>query len=194
MKEPGKKSDERDVFIRGDHVTLKALTEDDVLNTNWYGWFNDEEITAHMQKHYYPNTEAKQLEYLKASIENSPNKLQLGIWDKQDNIMIGVISLSDIDFLNRKCEIAGFIGEKKYQKMKPFVEANKLVIAHAFNSLNMHKVYGGSMTKEVSLLFQRVLGFKEEGVKRSELYKNGKYHDAYMIGLLREEFYAKEAP
>lgn len=190
MRSPNKNTDERKVFIKGNYVLLKALTEEDVLNTNWYGWFNDEEITEYMQKHYFPNTEAKQINYYKRHIENNPNKLQLGIWEKQDDIMIGVISLSDIDFLNRKCEIAGFIGERKYQDMKHFIEANKLVIAHAFNNLNMHKIYGGSLIEEVKLLYQRIFGFREEGVRRSEVYKNGKYHDVHLIGLLREDYYA----
>jgi len=191
MRKSNNKIDKRDVFIEGNHVILKALSEEDVLNTNWYGWFNDEKITEYMQKHHFTNTKAKQLDYYKKYIENNPQKLQVGIWDKQDNVMIGVISLSDIDFLNRKCEIAGFIGEKKYHNFKFIIEACRLITKHAFDQLNMHKVYGGTFKKEVALMCCRVLGFKEEGIRRSEIYKNGKYHDVHVIGLLREDFYAK---
>jgi RimJ/RimL family protein N-acetyltransferase len=37
----------------------------------------------------------------------------------------------------------------------------------------------------------RTLGCKEEGVARQDIYKNGKYNDAYLYGLLREEFVGK---
>ena len=43
---------EYDVFIKGELVDLVVLTEEIVEKTNWYNWFNDEETTQHMQKHY----------------------------------------------------------------------------------------------------------------------------------------------
>jgi len=66
-----------DVFIKGELVDLVVLTEDIVENTNWYNWFNDEDNTKNMQKHYFPNTKQMQLEYFKNEIENNQTKLQL---------------------------------------------------------------------------------------------------------------------
>lgn len=182
---------EFDVFIKGELIDLVVLDEEVVERTNWYNWFNDEENMKFMQKHYYPNTRAMQLEFFKNEIENNPNKLQLGIFHKKDKVLIGTVSLSDIDFLNRQCEIAGFIGEKKYQNVRNIIEACKLLIAHAFNILNMHRIYGGTIIKEVEEMFCRILGFTHEGIKRKSVYKNGKYHDAYLIGLLKEEYIQK---
>ncbi len=181
-----------DVFIQGKLIDLVCLNEEIVEKTNWYNWFNDEENTRFMQKHYYPNTKALQLEFFKNEIENNPNKLQLGIFHKKDKSLIGTISLSSIDFFNRSCEIAGLIGEKKYQNFTNMIEACKLLISHAFETLNMHRVYGGSIIKEVDEMFCRVLGFTHEGVRRKCVYKNGKYHDAYCHSILREEYHEKK--
>ncbi len=178
-----------DVFIKGESVDLVVLNEEVVKKTNWYNWFNNEQITENMQKHYFPNTKSMQMDFLKTQIENNPKKLQLGIVHKQDDVLIGAISLNDIDFFNRKCEIAGLIGEKEYQKLTSFVEANKILFKHAFDQLNMHKLYGGTLIREISELYCRVLGFQEEGVKRKEIYKNGVYRDIFSFGLLREEYY-----
>ncbi len=180
-----------DVFIKGKLVDLVCLNEEVVERSNWYNWFNDEENMKFMQKHYFPNTKTQQLNFYRNEIENSKTKLQLGIVHKKDNKLIGTISLNYIDFLNRKCEISGFIGEKKYQNIKLFMDANKIIIKHAFENLNMHKIYGGTILKEISSMYCRVLGFKEEGIKRREIYKNGKYNDVYLIGLIKEEYYAK---
>lgn len=180
-----------DVFIKGELVDLVILTEEIVENTNWYNWFNDEENTKYMQKHYFPNTKAMQLEFFKNEIENSNTKIQLGILHKQDQIMIGTLSLNNIDFMNRKCEISGFIGEKKYQTLKPFIEANQMLIKHAFDQLNMNRIYGGSLNKDVADLFVRLLHFDEEGILKEDVYKNAKYNEIYLIGLTRNKYYIK---
>ena len=181
-----------DVFIKGELIDLVVLDEEAVAKTNWYNWFNDEEITKYMVKHYYPNTRGMQLGFFKKEIENNPNKLQLGIFHKKDKVLIGTVSLSDIDFFNRQCEIAGLIGEKKYQNFRNMIEACKLLIKHAFETLNMHRVYGGSIIKEVDEMFCRVLGFTHEGIRRECVYKNGMHHDAYCHSILRKEYYKKQ--
>ncbi|UCC95302.1 MAG: GNAT family N-acetyltransferase [Candidatus Omnitrophota bacterium] len=185
------KKGEFDVFLKGELVDLVTVTEEMIDNSNWYSWFNDEEVTQNTQHHYFPNTRKKQLQFYKDEIENNKTRLQLGIVDKKNKILVGMITLNLIDYLNQKCEIAGFIGEKKYQNVSYFIEACKLIIKHAFDNLNMNRIYGSTMKKEISQLFCRALGFKEEGIKRSDVYKNGKYYDVYLVGLLREEFYAK---
>ena len=176
-----------DVFIKGVNVDLVVLTSEIVGQTNWYSWFNDEENTKHMQQHYYPNSKELQLKYFKEEIEGSDKKLQLGIYHKKDKYLIGTISLNNINFQHRKCEISGFIGEKKYQTLKPFLEANKLLIKHAFEQLNMNRIYGGALNKDVSDFFVRMLNFETEGVLIDDVYKNGKYHDVYLIGLLKAD-------
>jgi len=177
-----------DVFIKGNMVDLVVLTEYIVEKTNWYKWFNDEENTKYMQKHYYPNSKELQLKYFKEEIEGSDKKLQLGIYHKKDKYLIGTISLNNINFQHRKCEISGFIGEKKYQTLKPFLEANKLLIKHAFEQLNMNRIYGGTLNKDVSDFFVRLLNFKEEGVLINDVYKNGQWNNAYLIGLLKGDY------
>ena len=176
-----------DIFIKGTNIDLVVLSSEIVGQTNWYSWFNDEENTEYMQQHYFPNSKELQLKYFKEEIEGNDKKLQLGIYHKKDKILIGTISLNNIDFQHRKCEISGFIGEKKYQTLKPFLEANKLLIKHAFEQLNMNRIYGGALNKDVSDFFVRMLNFETEGVLIDDVYKNGKYHDVYLIGLLKAD-------
>ena len=175
-----------DVFIKGDLVDLVILTEEIVEYTNWYKWFNDEENMYYMQKHYFPNTKIMQHEYFKNEIRDSNTKIQLGILHKKDQLLIGTISLNNIDMLNRKCEISGFIGEKKYQTLKPFIEANNMLIKHAFEQLGMNRIFGGSINKDVALLFVKFLNFKIEGTLKQDVYKNNSYNDVYLIGLINE--------
>jgi RimJ/RimL family protein N-acetyltransferase len=142
-----------------------------------------------MKHRYYPNNRAKQLAFYKNEIENNPKKLQVGIFHKEDKVLIGVISLNNIDFLNRNCNTGAIIGIKKYRKIFCYLEAYTLLLKHAFEQLNMNKISDGTLSKDVADFLIKTVGFKMEGVRRRELYKNGKYVDLYLIGLLKEEFY-----
>ena len=175
-----------DIFIKGELVDLVVLDEEVVEKTNWYNWFNDEENTKYMQKHYFPNTKKMQMEYFKNEIENSNTKMQLGIVQKKNDSLCGVISLNDINYFNRRCEISIFIGEKSGRTLQYFVEAAKLIIKHAFVALNMNSIYSGTIAKEIDELMCRILGFKHEGISRQAVYKNGKYHDVYNHSLIKK--------
>lgn len=182
------KIDSRDIFLTGKEIVLKTLTREDVINSNWYGWFNNEELSKTLQKHYFPNTMEAQLVFWEKNIKNSSTKIQLGICKKNDNKLLGILSLNDIDFINRKCEFSIVIGEKSGQNIKIFLEVCKLIFNHAFNTLNLNRIYGGSISHDLVKLMCRCLGCKEEGIGRQHIFKEGEYHNAYHYGLLKEEF------
>lgn len=186
-----KSIDQRDVFLKGKHVLLKVLTKEDVLTSNWYGWFNDQELCKTLQKHYYPNSVEMQLEFWEKSVRNSDDKIQLGICKIDNPKILGIISLNNIDFINRKAEMSAIIGEQEGRGVSLFIEACRLLFSHAFNALNLNRIYGGSISRELVILMCRSLGCKEEGLARQDIYKNGKYNDAYLYGLLKEEFIFK---
>jgi ribosomal-protein-alanine N-acetyltransferase len=177
-------------FLQGQYVALKVLDEQDIETSNWYDWFNDEETTLFMQKHYFPNTRDQQLEYWKNNIRNSNDKMQLGICEITGGPIFGCISLDSINYINKTAAIAIIIGEKSSRNFRYFVEANQLMLKHGFDSLNLNRIYGGSISKDVAEAYKRALGFKMEGISRSHVYKNGAYHDVYLFGLLKSEFNA----
>lgn len=177
-----------DTFIVGKEINLVSLSEETVTNSNWYSWYNDEDATLNMQQHYFPNTKEIQVEYYKKNIMNNPQKLQLGICHKNDNFLIGVISLSDINYINRSAEFAVIIGEKKYRNLSNFIEASRLIIKHGFESLNLNRIYGGSTSKEIDIMFCKLLGFTHEGISRKAVFKDDKYVDIYRHALLKENY------
>lgn len=180
--------DPRDVFLQGKHVILKVLTRDDAVHSNWFGWFNDEELCQTLQKHYFPTTMESQIEFWEREVKGASNKIQLGICKVGGGPIIGVISLNHIDFINRKAELSIIIGDRKSHNITIFIESCKLLLNHAFYSLNLNRIYGGSISRELVQLMCRMLKCKDEGVSRQEIFKNGQYHDAFRYSVLREEF------
>ena len=182
--------DERDVFIRGRNVFLKVLTKEDVLSSSWYGWFNDEKITATLQKHYFPNSLDGQLVYLDALNQqmDAGSCLQLGVCRFGIDKVLGVISLNNIDHVNRKAEISAVMGEIEGRDVKTIVEAWRLLFWHGFNVLNLHRIYGGSISSAVVDLMCRLAACNREGTRREDVYKNGEYLDVYEYGVLKRDF------
>jgi len=183
------KIDENEVFLSGGFIILKVLTEVDVASSDWYGWFNDIDTTAHMQKHYYPNTRTKQVNYLR-SLDEDDSTLQLGIVPTGGSMLIGVIGLHIIDYINRTTDISMVIGDKRYRHLIYAQEAMQLMIEHAFFTLNLNRITGGYVEdlKDWGLFLKRRFGFKGEGISRQQVFKNGVYIDTHRIGLLREEY------
>jgi len=177
-----------DIFLKGKNVILKALNEEDVLSTNWYGWFNDGKTTRFMQKHYFPNTQAMQLSFLRDMDQHILSKIQVGICDINTGLMFGIVSIQQIDFINRKAELSIVIGEKKYQTLVYSLEALSLMAVHAFYTLNLRRLYAGVMPKEWANALCKFLNFKQEGVLRQDIFKHGEYCDIYRIAVLESEF------
>ena len=180
-----------DTFIKGENINLICLNEDVINNSNWYNWFNDEVNTDTMQQHYFPNTKEKQLNFYKSQIENNSSKIQLGILHSKDNILIGVISLSNINYLNRSAEFGVLVGEKKYKNFNYFIEAARLIINHGFETLNLNRISSGTIVKEIDTMFCKVLGFTHEGIFKEAVFKNGKYVDVYSHALLKKNYTKK---
>lgn len=189
MNEIENKIDKRTFFLIGKHVILKTLTEDDVINSNWFGWFNDENTTEHMQKHYFPNSLENQLEFFD-SLKNEKNKIQLGIVPKDEDKIKGIISLHNIDYINSNADMSLIIGEPEFRKLIFAQEAMQLIIDHAFFTLNLHKINGGYIEslKKWGVFLKRRFGYRDEGVWKEHVFKNGKYRNIQRIGLLRNEY------
>jgi RimJ/RimL family protein N-acetyltransferase len=94
-----------------------------------------------------------------------------------------------MDPVNRTAEYAIMVGDKKYWGKGIASEASMLVLAHGFNSLNLHRIYCGTLSTNVAMQkLATALGMKQEGVRREAQYKNGAYADIIEYGVLKKEF------
>ena len=128
----------REVFISGNNVVLKVLTKYDVFNSKWYGWFNDEQLSKTLQKHYFPNTIENQMQFWKNEIAKSTNKFQVGICKKVSNIIIGVCSLTKL-IIYRKTNFR-LLSARKMTKHKNSIESCKFLFTQELDVLYMIKI------------------------------------------------------
>lgn len=173
-----------DFFLEGRKVYLRQYKELDIKY--WYRWFNDADVTKHMDQGRFPNTYSKQSEYLKKMLASSGD-LQLAIVYKNGNRLVGTVGLHSIDYINRNADISIIIGDKKYWGKKIGKEAVYLLVRHAFNSLNLHKLTAGMVeNNKASYKLFASLGFKKEGLLKDQVYLYGNYMNVIRLGLLKK--------
>lgn len=88
---------------------------------------------------------------------------------------VGIIGLSDIDYLDHKCHVGYWIG-RKYWGKGLVSEALALVTEFARSVLSMHRIYTGVLefnTASMTVLLKN--GYTVEGIEREAMFWDGKY-------------------
>jgi [ribosomal protein S5]-alanine N-acetyltransferase len=177
----------RPIFLEGEKIFLSPLSKDDSLE-NYVQWFNNQQTTLYMGSGRFPVT----VENLRAYIDGFSDRkdgMLLGIFTKQNPKHIGNISLQHIDWQNRFGEIGVIIGDEESRNRGYAREAIKLIVKHAFDRINLRKIYAGIITgNNASKKAFEAVGFKSEGILREHFYLNDEYIDCLRMGLLKSEF------
>ncbi len=165
---------------------LRELERGDLERINQ--WRNDPYLIACLGAPYrYINEDVDKAWYDKY-LNTRNNSVRCAIVDEQDEIL-GLISLLDIDSVNRSAALHIMIGgaENRGKGIGSF--AVRAMVEHAFLNLNLRRIELGVLeTNLPAIRLYEKTGFVKEGIKRQSNYKNGKYVNMIMMGLLRDEF------
>ena len=174
-------------MFENEKLYLKKVEESDI--DLYHSWRNNIDVMKTTSPFLDIYTLEDTKNFFKNVILNSQNSHGYIIVDKSREISIGIISLVNIDFKNRNCEMIIDIGNKDYWGGGYGKSSTSLILSYAFNELNMHKVYLKVFSfndKDINLY--KKLGFKEEGRNREAIYRNGLYQDIINMGLLENEY------
>lgn len=172
-------------MLKGKRVILRPVFKSDA--ENFTKWFNDSEVTQYLIM-YLPATdiaEEKWIEDLSTKRRDSDVVFVIEVCSGRKKIPIGTAGLHKIDWKNRNAEFGIAIGNKKYWSNGYGTEAAELLLEYGFNQLNLHRIYSGAVSFNArSIRMHEKLGFKKEGCQREAIFRNGKYHDVILFGLL----------
>lgn len=114
-----------------------------------------------------------------------PTKARMVILSNSNRI--GVVRIDSIDYTNMSVCI-GMDIDPKHRGKGYCQEAYKLLLRYLFGiGWNRIWLLVGDYNKRGIHIYQKV-GFKFEGNYRQGLYRDGKFHDYYLMGILREEY------
>ena len=82
----------------------------------------------------------------------------------------------------------GWIYNRDYWRQGYAFESCRAVIDHAFNSMNVHKIFAEAIDGIKSVSLMKKLGMKLEGIQRSQTKDTfGNWADLYFYGILAED-------
>lgn len=115
--------------------------------------------------------------------------------DKDSTIILGICVdgelVGDIALEEKEPQVGeiGILVDPEHHGNGYGAEASELLIKHAFNQLNYHKIMTRVVdTNEKSARVWEKLGFQEEGNLRKHNFLDGEFRDFKIYGLLREEW------
>lgn len=102
---------------------------------------------------------------------------------------IGGCGINNIDWKNSVVEVGIFIGDKNLWGKGYGTDAMKILIRFIFDQMNINKIKLKVFSfNERGIKSYEKCGFKKEGILRQEIFRNGKYYDDILMGLLRNEY------
>lgn len=101
---------------------------------------------------------------------------------------IGLIGFKLTDFVNKKTEIGYWIS-KEFENKGIVTKSVVKMIDYAFNNLELNRIQiKCGIGNEKSLKIPKKLNFKFEGIERSAELLNGKFIDAEVYSILKDEW------
>lgn len=102
---------------------------------------------------------------------------------------VGVLSLSEIDPVNRRCAWAYYLGEVSARGMGLAKSLELSICSHVFDTLGFNKLWCEvfAFNDRVVALHEK-FGSKVEGIARQHIFKNGEWHDVVRMGILKTEW------
>lgn len=103
-------------------------------------------------------------------------------------IPVGVCGLTSLNHINQTAEFSLYIAPG-YQGKGYAKAALKTLLWVGFNQLNLNRIWGETFATNVkAVIMFGQLGFRKEGELLETYYKEGKFINSYMVGMLRREF------
>lgn len=175
-------------MLKGRFVYLRMIEPGDVEQT--FRWHNDYELQKMTCGPIRIVSKEIEKNWVMSKTSNNMKDIYLSVCLNENDKMIGIISINDIDLLNRKCACGGIlIGDKEYRDGIAYREALKIMRSYVFEQLNMNKLTGKCLEEHIlSRADMESAGYKLEGILRNEVFKNGSFHNVMCYSLLRSEY------
>ncbi len=103
-------------------------------------------------------------------------------------VMVGGISLHSQRVKNGVFGM-GLIISRPHRRQGYAEEAARILMKYCFHERRFQKCNSACVhTNDASIGFHAKIGFIQEGIRRRDLFLNGRYYDSILFGLTREEF------
>ena len=170
--------------IVGEKVYLSPINSDDCLK--YVEWLNNYEIAKGVNHYTNMISIYGEKEWLEKA---SSEKYNFAIINKENDTLLGNISLMKINEINRTAELGIFIGDENYLSRGYGSEAIMLLLDYGFKYVNLNNIMLRvfDYNKRAIKAYEKC-GFKTFGVWKECHYFNGEYSDEIFMNILKKDF------
>ena len=172
-------------MITEGRIRLRPLEDGDLERTR--AWVNDPEV-ARLVNRVLPVTPVEHRDWYQRVVTDR-HQVIFAMEVIANAAHVGNCGLKGLDPRARKAELWMYLGDRDSWGKGYGTEACVALCRFGFERLNLNRIhlYTPVYNQRAVALYEKV-GFKTEGVLRQDVFQDGQYHDAVVMGLLRQEF------
>ena len=168
-------------MIEGERVLLRRMSREDAEDV--VRMRAEPEVQAQLFSERPPTID-EHLRWL-ADVQARDDRQEFMIVERTSGRSVGTIGLSRIDRTHRRAEYGILIGEPGARGKGLAAEASRLLLAYAFGTLGLRRVYLHVLVRnEDALRLYRRVGFQPEGVLRQHVRKGDEFLDVAVMAVL----------
>lgn len=146
-------------------------------------WRTQEDVTKFMNTNIEKDMGKQRLWFSKISNSKTDAYWIIEIKEK----LVGVISLNNIDYVNKRTSWGFYIGEEKYRLYGGIIPP--YFYNYVFTTYDFHKITAEVMGGNNNVIKLNLMhGYRMVGVYKDHILKNGSYADLILLELLKEDW------
>lgn len=168
------------------NVHLRNLCEADLAQV--MEWRMRPDITRYMNTDPVLTLEKQKIWFRR--VQNDPAQHHWII--ELDGQPIGVLNITDIDDVNKRCSWGYYIAvqEKRSLALATYLEWN--LYDYVFDTLGLNKLCNETFVENRQVVrLHQLCGSRQDGIMRAHICKNGRYYDVSVGSILADEWREK---
>jgi RimJ/RimL family protein N-acetyltransferase len=173
-------------LLEGEKVKLREYRKEDIPKA--WEYFNDPDVRRFLNPGIPFPLKLEDEEKWYEEQTSRKDTYNFAIVIKDTGEYIGGCGINSVDWKNRHACVGIFLGKPFWSKGYG-TDAMKVLVNFIFSQMNINKVYLNVFSfNQRAIKSYEKCGFKVEGVLREHIYRDGKYHDEYIMSILRSEW------
>ena len=170
---------------------LRELERKDMPIVNL--WRRDSELIHFLGSPFrYINSDVDD-KFFDSYMSSRDNTIRCAIVSDNSDVIIGLVTLANINHFNQSAVLHIMIGEKNNQDKGIGTFALTTMLDHAFYNMNLHRIELDVLAyNERAIHLYEKVGFKREGTRRKAVYKNGDFVDMHFYAILKDEYKGRQ--